>query len=67
MNYTFNREMMKKDGYKMGFDYLPMNYETMDRHRQNNKYMIAMWNNENELLQEVLFFCEYGDLEAKLK
>lgn len=66
MSYVFERVMLEKEGYKMGFDYLPKNYEILDRHDQNNKYMFAMWDNENDHLQEAMFFCEYGDLEDKL-
>lgn len=66
MSYVFEREMLINDGYKMGFDYLPSNYNVLDRHDQNNKYMFAMWDAENDHLQDAMFFCEYGDLEAKL-
>jgi hypothetical protein len=58
--YIIKREIISKD-YKMGFDYLPMNYDIMSRHKQNNEYMIAMWRNEDEHLQDAMFEFQYGE------
>ena len=60
MKYQLLRELEKKElNIKMGFDYLPMNYEFMDRHQQNNKYMCAMWSNEDDNLQNAMYELEY--------
>ena len=64
MPYLVRREIIGKD-YKMGFDYLPQNYEKLSHHSQMNKYTCALWYNESEHLQEVMFFCEFGDLQRK--
>jgi hypothetical protein len=65
MNYQLLRELEKKEyNVRMGFDYLPMNYEKLDRHQQNNKYMCAMWENEQAELEKVIYqYCEYERLE----
>jgi hypothetical protein len=67
INYEFLREIEKKEyNVRMGFDYLPMNYEFMDRHQQNNKYMCAMWEQENDELENVIYqYCEYEKVQEK--
>lgn len=68
MSYIFEREMQRRDGYKMGLDYLPLNYDKLDQHKKNNQYMVALWNNENDLTHEIIAFCEFENgLEDKLK
>lgn len=54
MNYKDERTIREVYGCKMGFDYLPSNYDTMDRHKQNNVYMIAMWENDNSYLEKAI-------------
>jgi len=54
MNYATERELKIYYSYKMGFDYLPKDYETMSRHDQNNAYMVAMWENDNSELEKAI-------------
>jgi len=39
---------------KMGFDYLPTNYEFLDRRAQNNAYMVSMWEQEQDEFNKVI-------------
>jgi hypothetical protein len=66
MNYYTNRTLEKELGnVKMGFDYLPKNYEFMSRHDQNNAYMTAMWFNEEDELNKVI--SQYSEFEVQEK
>ena len=66
ISYYTERTLRKElHNHKLGFDYLPMNYEKLDRHAQNNKYMCAMWENDNDFLERVIQqYCEYETLES---
>jgi hypothetical protein len=68
ITYYSERTLRKElHNQKMGFDYLPMNYEFLDRHGQNNQYMISLWNNESDYLERVIQqyteFEIYGELK----
>ena len=71
INYKQEREVKKEYGIKLGFDYLPNDYIKFDRHKQNNLYMISMWENELDLTHSKLDeaikqYCEFEELGVDL-
>ena len=61
MNYLFERELLIYHNKKVGFDYLPSNYESMSRHKQNNVYMVALWEQDYSMLEKAIEELEQLD------